>query len=158
MRPCQVSSPRQKLVIKLDQKTQRPCGVKIGCCHQSWNGFPVQPNSMTFSVEPVASPKWIFVQTTQIPIGIAAKKNTAARATTPARGVRRRISSSFAKTTTSATAISGTVDNFVRYAAAPAKPVTAPSHTEPVCARSHCSEQRNSRPKQSGDRMSLLIA
>src|SRR5258708_3296623 len=72
-RPCQVSSPRQKLAIKLDQKTQRPCGVKIGCPHQSANALRVQPSNMIFSAEPVASPKCDLVQTNQIPIRIAAQ-------------------------------------------------------------------------------------
>src|SRR5437016_13914556 len=70
-RPCQLTSPRQKLAIKFDQNSQRPRSVKIGCRHQSSNGFLVQPSKVIFAFDPVGSPNWYFVDTIQLLIGIA---------------------------------------------------------------------------------------
>src|SRR6266480_966021 len=93
-RPCQPASPRQKLAIKFDQNSQRPRSVKIGCRHQSSNGFLVQPSKVIFAVDPVGSPNWYFVHTIQLTIGTAAQTMSTLSATSPVRGIHRTISSS----------------------------------------------------------------
>ena len=76
----------------------------------------------------------------------------------PLRGARRIIGNNLAKITTSATAISGKFESFVRYVAAIVKPVDASSKKLGAFVRNHCSRHTNSAPKQTGDRTSLFIA
>src|SRR5262249_1482666 len=148
--PCQLTSPRQKLAIKSDQKIQTPRSVKMGCCHQSPNGLRVQPSKPIFAVDPVKSPNCSFTQTIQTPIGTAAHKTSAARAINPSRGVCRTIATNLIRMTTTETTISGKFESFVRYVHAIATPVTAARNKSGASVPNHCKTQRNNTPKHSG--------
>src|SRR5438552_17930830 len=60
-RPCQLTSPRQKLAIKFDQNSQRPRSVKIGFRQQSSKGILVTPSKVIFAENKVRSPTLFFV-------------------------------------------------------------------------------------------------
>src|SRR5438105_14956282 len=105
----------------------------MGCCHQSANGFRVQPSKAIFVVEPVTSPKLYFVHIIQTPIGIAAQRTSAANAASLPTDFGRAIGAvvaalcrraemrHVAMVTTSATLSNGKFASFVRYVAAIAK-------------------------------------
>src|SRR3977135_601503 len=72
-----MNSPRQKLAINSDTNVHIPGRVKIGCDHQSENGFAVHPSSCAFEAAPVKSPKWNFIQAIHAIVGIAAQTTSA---------------------------------------------------------------------------------
>src|SRR6267378_3554777 len=74
VRACHINSPRQKLAINSERNVQNPERVKIGCDHQSENGFAVQPSNCALVADPVKSPKLDLIQIIQSAIGIAAQQ------------------------------------------------------------------------------------
>src|SRR5215469_11611771 len=76
---CQRHSLDQKFVSDLNANTHKPEGVKIGWCHQSENGFTVQPKKCILGPAPVRSPKWILHHAIHAAIGKAAIQNKIAR-------------------------------------------------------------------------------
>src|SRR6267143_1776209 len=90
VRACHINSPRQKLAINSERNVQNPERVKIGCDHQSENGFAVQPSNCALVADPVKSPKLDLVQIIQATIGIAAQQTSALNAGIASRTVRDR--------------------------------------------------------------------
>src|SRR5262249_25924471 len=80
-----MNSPRQKLAISSEMNVHIPAAVKIGCDHQSENGFAVHPSNCAFEVVPVKSPKCVFIQSSHATIGVAAQMTNA-----PSAGIARR--------------------------------------------------------------------
>src|ERR1700747_3770345 len=74
---CHMNSPRQKLAISSERNVHSPEAVKIGCDHQSENGFVVHPSNCAFEAAPVKAPKCVFIQETQATIGVAAQTASA---------------------------------------------------------------------------------
>src|SRR6478736_4481255 len=74
---CHMNSPRQKLAITSERNVHIPEAVKIGCDHQSENGFVVHPSNCAFEVAPVKSPKCVFIQRSHPSIGVAAQPASA---------------------------------------------------------------------------------
>src|ERR1700676_822313 len=115
VRACHINSPRQKLAINSERNVQNPERVKIGCDHQSENGFAVQPSNCALVAEPVKSPKLDLIQTIQAAIGNAAQKTSALNAGTASRSFRDRPPETHQHTMAPiATKMSGKLLNLVR--------------------------------------------
>ena len=109
-----MNSPRQKLAINSERNVQNPEGVKIGCDHQSQNGFRVQPSNCIFEAAPVRSPKLDFVQKIQAPMRTAAEQESAASAGIASRNRDRDREQHECAMATAATKMSGKLLSFVR--------------------------------------------
>src|SRR2546430_16055129 len=113
----------------------------MGCCHQSANGFRVQPSKAIFVVEPVTPPKLYLVHIIQAPMGIAAQSRSAANAASLPTDFGRAIGNNVATIAIRATLSSGKLASFVRYVAAIAKPVQMPSQRAGGSGRNHRNTQ-----------------
>src|SRR6266480_4087457 len=150
-----MNSPRQKLAISSERNVQIPEMVKIGCDHQSENGFAVHPSNCAFEAPPVKSPKWVFIQNIHAMIGIAVQATSAPSAGIAPRSFRERACARLHDATTAtATKISGRLLSFVRYVAAIDEPVAIPRPIFGRSGESQQSRQMNVISKQIGERTS----
>src|SRR5262249_43107961 len=153
-----MNSPRQKLAISSERNVHIPQAVKIGCDHQSENGFVVHPSNCAFEVAPVKSPKCAFIQRSHAAIGVAAQTASAPSAGTAPRSLRApALVMHHHKIATIATTITGRLLSLVRYAAAIDKPVAIPREVLGFSWENQLIKQMNTSPKQIGERTSLLI-
>src|SRR6516164_11036740 len=124
VRPCHMNSPRQKLAISSETNIHIPRGVKIGCDHQSGNGFVVHPSACAFDAVPVKSPKYVFTQRNHPRTGVAAHNTSAPSAGVAPRSLfDRACAMPHQSREPKATKIRGTLLTLVRYAAAKVMPV-----------------------------------
>src|SRR5947207_4432215 len=108
--------------------------------------------------DPVRSPNLYFVQTIQLPIGIAAQRISVTNARRVVFDFWRIDGASFAIIATKAITTKGKLDSLVRYVAAIANPVSALSKKVGLFVRNHWRPQRDNAPKHTGDRTSLFMA
>ena len=153
-----MNSPRQKLANSSEANVHIPGAVKIGCGHQSENGFVVHPSNCALEAVPVKSPKCVFIQRSHATMGVAAENASAPSAGIAPRSLPARASEMHHhKIAPTATNIDGRLLSFVRYAAAVDKPVAIPREMLGLPWANHLIKQQNTSPKQIGERTSLLI-